>query len=85
MIKLYIKHDYDIIWKCLVTALVQYLKGEPDFRRNKAYAYLKFIVKLMKEKALRMHSLHEKTASSVLLKLFISGTNDTTPLTPPSA
>jgi len=84
MIKLYIKHDYDIIWKCLVTALVRYLKGEPDFRRNKAYAYLKFIVKLMKRKALRKHSLHEKTAASVLLKLFISGMN-ATPLTPPSA
>jgi len=26
----------------------------------------------MKEKALRKHSLHEKTAASVLLKLFIS-------------
>ena len=26
----------------------------------------------MKRKALRKHSLHEKTASSVLLKLFIS-------------
>ena len=30
-------------------------------------------VKLMKGKALRKHSLHEKTAASVLLKLFISG------------
>ena len=29
--------------------------------------------KLMKGKALRKHSLHEKTAASVLLKLFISG------------
>ena len=29
--------------------------------------------KLMKRKALRKHSLHEKTAASVLLKLFISG------------
>jgi len=28
--------------------------------------------KLMKGKALRKHSLHEKTAASVLLKLFIS-------------
>jgi len=27
----------------------------------------------MKEKALRKHSLHEKTAAAVLLKLFISG------------
>jgi len=30
------------------------------------------ISKLMKGKALRKHSLHEKTAASVLLKLFIS-------------
>jgi len=30
------------------------------------------IKKLMKGKALRKHSLHEKTAASVLLKLFIS-------------
>ena len=30
------------------------------------------ITKLMKGKALRKHSLHEKTAASVLLKLFIS-------------
>jgi len=29
-------------------------------------------IKLMKRKALRKHSLHEKTAASVLLKLFIS-------------
>ena len=28
--------------------------------------------KLMKGKALRKHSLHEKTAASVLLKLFVS-------------
>ena len=30
-------------------------------------------IKLMKGKAPRKHSLHEKTAASVLLKLFISG------------
>jgi len=30
------------------------------------------VIKQMKEKALRKHSLHEKTAASVLLKLFIS-------------
>jgi len=29
-------------------------------------------IKLMKRKALKKHSLHEKTAASVLLKLFIS-------------
>jgi len=29
-------------------------------------------IKLMKRKALRKQSLHEKTAASVLLKLFIS-------------
>jgi len=42
--------------------------------------------KLMKGKALRKHSLHEKTAASVLLKLFISGNEkNATPLAPPSA
>ena len=30
------------------------------------------VIKPMKGKALRKHSLHEKTAASVLLKLFIS-------------
>ena len=30
------------------------------------------LIKLMKRKALRKHSLHEKTAASVFLKLFIS-------------
>jgi len=34
--------------------------------------YLLIIIKLTKGKALRKHSLHEKTATSVLLKLFIS-------------
>ena len=34
---------------------------------------VKEYIKLMKGKALRKHSLHEKTAASVLLKLFISG------------
>jgi len=32
-----------------------------------------FVFKLMRGKSLRKHSLHEKTAASVLLKLFISG------------
>jgi len=32
----------------------------------------KALIKLMKGKALGKHSLHEKTAASVLLKLFIS-------------
>jgi len=41
------------------------------------------LIKLMKEKSLKKHSLHEKTAALVLLKLFIM--NDATPLTPPSA
>jgi len=35
---------------------------------NQKYSY----IKLMKGKALRKHSLHVKTAASVLLKLFIS-------------
>jgi len=30
-------------------------------------------IELIKGKSLRKHSLHEKTAASVLLKLFISG------------
>ena len=33
---------------------------------------IKFYNKLMKGKAIRKHTLHEKTAASVLLKLFIS-------------
>jgi len=32
--------------------------------------------KLMEGKALRKHSLHEKTAASVLLKLFISSSDE---------
>jgi len=39
----------------------------------------------MKGKALRKQSLHGKTAASVLLKLFISGNEDATPLTTLSA
>jgi len=31
-----------------------------------------YVIKLMKGKTLKKHSLHEKTAASVLLKLFIS-------------
>ena len=38
-----------------------------------SYANAKRYSKLMKGKALRKHSLHEKTAASVLLKLFIGG------------
>jgi len=37
------------------------------------FGMLIYNIKLMKGKALRKHSLHEKTAASVLLKLFISG------------
>jgi len=37
-------------------------------------AIKKFYNKRMKGKALRKHSLHEKTAALILLKLFISGT-----------
>jgi len=32
-----------------------------------------FLIKPMKGKAIRKHSLHEKTAALVLLKLFICG------------
>jgi len=48
----------------------------PTFDRTSILVYLKkseHNTKLMKGKALRKHSLHEKTAASVLLKLFISG------------
>ena len=64
-----------VIWQC------GYLN-----QLNKAAFWDKFILiwvlfcetsynklKLMKGKALRKHSLHKKTAASVLLKLFISG------------
>jgi len=46
-----------------------------------------FIIKLMKGKAPGKHSLHEKTAGSVLLKLFISSNEwcHTTDASPPSA
>jgi len=39
----------------------------------------------MKGKTLRKQGMFEKIAASVLLKLFISGNEDATPLTPPSA
>ena len=42
-------------------------------------------IKLSKGKSPRKHSLHEKTAASVLLKLSSVVMNDATPLTPPSA
>ena len=49
----------------------------PPNKRLKQKMYIKYIsslyIKLMKGKAPRRHSLHEKTAASVLLKLFISG------------
>jgi len=48
----------------------QYIDA-PKFQYE-GISFLKNIVKL-KGKALRKHSLHEKTAASVLLKLFISG------------
>jgi len=39
---------------------------------RKTYFYMCTLSKLMKGKAHRKHSLHEKTTGSVLLKLFIS-------------
>jgi len=39
------------------------------YQHAPTYTYM--VIKLMKGKALRKHSLHEKTAASVLLKLFI--------------
>jgi len=45
---------------------------EHNFEDKTETVKFKGNIKLMKGKALRKHSLHEKTAS-VLLKLFISG------------
>ena len=39
----------------------------------KDHVVIRRVLKLMKGKALKKHRLHEKTAASVLLKLFISG------------
>jgi len=39
----------------------------------KAFGLVVVAIKLMKGKAPRKHSLHGKTAASVLLKLFICG------------
>ena len=44
-----------------------------DSSQNHGKTRITNCIKLMKGKALRKHSLHEKTAASVLLKLFISG------------
>ena len=44
----------------------------PSWAISRTLAHVKN-KKLMKGKALRKHSLHEKTAASVLLKLFIGG------------
>jgi len=59
-----VKHN---VREGFVTAIVDhgvtgYLKEIPYFR-----------IKLMKGKIPRKHSMHAKTAASVLLKLFISG------------
>jgi len=50
-------------------------RNHPWVSEDVVYRSLKKVtnIKLMKGKALRKHSLHEKTAASVLLKLFISG------------
>jgi len=42
------------------------------YERNEKISVRFWPIKLMKGKALRKQSLHEKTAASVLLKLFIS-------------
>ena len=49
---------------------LQYLKGDGEI--CVCVFFIIYFIKLMKGKALRKHSLHEKTAASVLLKLFIS-------------
>jgi len=42
------------------------------YRYTAAHCQFELLTELMKGKALRKHSLHEKTAATVLLKLFIS-------------
>jgi len=46
--------------------ITPYFKQQPKHKQQQHC-----LIKLMKGKALRKHSLHEKTAASVLLKLFI--------------
>ena len=55
---------------------IKIVKRQNKIGNSKCYRTSLFNIiiklKLMKGKALRKHSLHEKTAASVLLKLFIS-------------
>jgi len=41
--------------------------------QKRVNSIVSMLTKLMKGKAVRKHSLHEKTAASALLKLFIGG------------
>jgi len=54
-------------------------KGEHSF------TFVQISIELMKGKALRKHSLHDKTAASGFLSCSSVVMNDATPLTPPSA
>ena len=56
-----------------VKAFDDYLCTSVNVKKCISYIVNENDNKLMKGKALRKHSLHEKTAASVLLKLFISG------------
>ena len=84
-LELYFTHPTYI--KCVITAS---LKPSDNTHSPKVWALCfkvsaSYYKRLIKGKALRKHSLHEKTAASVLLKLYISLMNNATPLTPPSA
>ena len=59
-------------------AAVECYTHTPPIKKRKKKGPISYLsaphnIKLMKGKALRKHSLHQKTAASVLLKLFISG------------
>jgi len=58
-------------WKINEPVIVHLRTNYLIYEVKPSYWYW-LIMKLMKGKALRKHSLHEKTAASVLLKLFIS-------------
>ena len=61
--------EYNDNFMIILTTFIKYILNACGYW----YLILNFEIKLMKGKALRKHSLHEKTAASVLLKLFISG------------
>ena len=68
IVKIYI-FNYCLNISCFVSYTLIFLSARVKWYFCMCHQYLK----LMKGKALRKQSLHEKTAASVLLKLFISG------------